>query len=89
MSEATEFRFLADKVAREKPSEAWVSGLLTLALIVYAMYAVSKTIELPQNSVEPCSSSEAARHHKLLPRRNRPASPGDFYRASVKRRRDL
>ena len=42
--EATDFRDLSDRVAREHPGEEWVAELLTLGLFIYAVDVVGAAL---------------------------------------------
>ncbi len=43
--EATEFRQLSERAAHDYPNQDWVTDLLKIALLVFAMYAIAKLFE--------------------------------------------
>ena len=49
-AEASEFRQLSEKAAREYPEQDWVTDLLKLALFAFGLYALSKPLNPGESS---------------------------------------
>ena len=45
VEQARDFRDLSERVARERPEEAWVSDLLKLALFIFGLYVLAEALK--------------------------------------------